>query len=296
MTNFPTTRKELQQFLQIHGLPLLKMLGQNFLIEPKVCEDIVSAAEIVPEDNVLEIGCGIGHLTQYIVPNVQNFWGVEIDKRFYPILKQFFSSYSSFHLLECDILNKKHNINPIVWNCIEPIIKQQSYKIIANLPYNVSAPVLMNFLKVAIPPKIIVVTIQKEVAQRFLAQPNTEFYGPISILAQLRANIEHVRHISPQSFVPPPKVYSSVIKMTPKSIPKELTNETLFEDIVRSIFNMKRKTIFNSLKQSPFLKLETHMIEEALELSNISIQTRGEILHWRQIIQMTNHLERLQNS
>lgn len=290
MLNFPHSRKELQQFLTINGLPLLKVFGQNFLVEEKVHQDIINAAELQSCDHVLEIGCGIGHLTQHLAPNVANFWGVEIDERFYPILHQYFDQYSSFHLLQCDILSTKHTINPIVWDTILPVISQQPYKLIANLPYNVSAPVLVNFLESEFPPATMIVTIQKEVAQRLLAKPGTEFYGPLTILAQVHADITLVRNISPQSFVPPPKVYSSVVKFVTHPISNHIMNLEHFKNVVRSVFNMKRKTVANALKNSPFLSLEADHIASALENASISATTRGETLSLEQLITLSNQL------
>ena len=291
----PETYKSLKIYLEQNHLKPRKKFGQNFLINKNILNKIISHATLEKKDVVLEIGPGLGHLSEHIIEKVSHFLCVEKDFDLAKILEKQFGEYSQFQLLTMDVLETKNSINPILLKTLNEKVTD-SYKIISNLPYNVSAPVIINFLEEPRPKlSVMVVTVQKEVAQRLVAKPGTKQYGPLSLYAQLRADIKCVGEISPHFFYPQPKIDSTVVKMIPKPLIKNILDRQLFKKVVSSIFHKKRKTIFNNLRHAPFLKIKESQAEKVLMMTKIPLKQRGETLCLEEFIDLANNLYQILN-
>lgn len=289
MSKFPHSPEKIQNYLNHLQFFPTKKWGQNFLMDNNILQEIVSAACLTPQDAVLEIGPGMGHLTRHMADKVERLWAVEIDGKLCSFLQENFSAFPQLQILHLDALSSKHALNPKILE----IVSTRPYKLVANLPYNISAPLLSNFLECPYPPSLIVVTVQKEVADRLFALPNTSDYGPLSVHTQLYAHVKHVRNIAPGAFYPAPKVVSSVVKIEPHPISSEILRPAFLFDVVRSVFNMRRKTISNALRHSPFLTLEPGAIEKALQAAQVAPERRGETLSPEEFILLANAFDRL---
>ncbi len=286
----PFSRKELQEYLERISFSPAKKFGQNFLLDENIHKAIVDAADLHPEDAVLEIGPGLGHLTSYIVGQTALYWGIEIDRKLHSLLERRFSSLPGVKILSMDILSSKHEINPAVWEAIEKEIQIRPYKVVANLPYNISAPVISNFLEAAYPPCLLVVTVQKEVAKRLIAKPGTSDYGPLSVHTQLYGETKEIRHISPHCFYPAPKVDSTVVMIKPHPLHPDISDKNFLFHLVNIAFGMRRKTLYNCLRSKDSLEKTPEDIQKALEKTKISPERRGETLTLEEWISLANAL------
>lgn len=288
MQKIPFSRKELHEYLEKISFSPAKKFGQNFLLDENIHKAIVESAELCQEDAVLEIGPGLGHLTTHIIGKAGIYWGIEIDRRLHSLLKERFSSLPGVQILSMDILSSKHEINPEVWKAIEEVILNRPYKIVANLPYNISAPVISNFLEAIPQPSLLVVTVQKEVAKRLVAKADTSDYGPLSIHTQLYSDVKEIRNIPPNCFYPAPKVDSTVVMLRPHPLRSDITNKDFLFSLIQSAFSMRRKTLYNCLRNSTSLNLSTESIHQSLEKSKISPERRGETLSIEECIVLAN--------
>lgn len=262
MDNYTT-----KDIVKKYGFKFSKSLGQNFLIDDTVLTDIVVGSQVDEEDIVIEIGPGVGTLTQELLKKSKKVYSIELDNDLIPILHQELKDFQNFELIHNDAL--KVDFNKIIGD-------EESVKVVANLPYYVTTPIITKLLKDNYRFKSITIMIQKEVAERFLAKCNTKEYGSITLLVQYYCDIIPIRKVSQSSFIPQPKVESMVIKMdrlpTPRVIVK---NEELFFKIIRESFNFRRKTLWNALKN---LKINADMLKAALIKSGIDDRRRGETL------------------
>lgn len=274
------------EILKKYNFSFQKRFGQNFLIDTHVLEKIVDEAGIDEDDCVLEIGPGIGTMTQYLCERAGRVIAVEIDKALIPILNDTLSSYSNVEIINEDILkvditnlcNKYNNGRPI--------------KVVANLPYYITTPIIMGLFESGCPLESITIMVQKEVADRMKCGPGSKDYGALSLAVQFYSNPEIVANVSPESFIPKPCVGSSVIRLTryPKP-PVEVDDEKYMFKLIRAAFNMRRKTMVNSL-MSGNLGLTKEEILSAIDKLNLSPQVRGEALTLNEFAALSNILSK----
>ncbi len=269
--------------LQKYNFNFQKKFGQNFLIDTHVLDKIIRAAEITREDFVLEIGPGIGTMTQYLCENARQVLAVEIDKTLIPILADTLSEYGNVEVLNEDIL--KVDINRIARekNDGKPI------KVVANLPYYITTPIIMGLFESHVPIDSITVMVQKEVADRMQVGPGTKDYGALSLAVQYYARPEIVANVPPNCFMPRPKVGSAVIRLVRHEKPTvEVEDERLMFRLIRASFNQRRKTLANGLNNSGELKLSKEVITRAIEELGLSPGIRGEALTLGQFAKLSN--------
>ncbi|MBO5198657.1 MAG: 16S rRNA (adenine(1518)-N(6)/adenine(1519)-N(6))-dimethyltransferase RsmA [Lachnospiraceae bacterium] len=250
-----------------------KKYGQNFLIDPHVLDKIVQAAGITKEDMVLEIGPGIGTLTQYLCENAREVAAIEIDKTLIPILEDTLAPYDNVTVINEDIL--KVDINKLV----EEKNGGRSVKVVANLPYYITTPIIMGLFEAHVPVENITVMVQKEVAERMQAGPGSKDYGALSLAVQFYADAYIAANVPPNCFMPRPNVGSAVIRLTlHKDRPVSVQEEELMFRLIRASFNQRRKTLVNGLNNSPEISLSKEIIMRSVERLGLGGNVRGEAL------------------
>lgn len=266
-----------------------KRFGQNFLIDQHVMDKIISAAGITGNDTVLEIGPGIGSMTQYLCENARQVIAVEIDKVLIPILNDTLSSYDNLTIINDDIL--KVDVNEIVrtMNDKKPI------KVVANLPYYITTPIIMGLFESKVPIENITVMVQKEVAQRMQSGPGSKSYGALSLAVQFYADPYIVANVPPNCFIPRPNVGSAVIRLTKLSKPAVSVNdEKLMFALIRASFNQRRKTLVNAVSNSSELSISKEEITVACETLGYSPTIRGEALSLDDFAKFANYFNQSQ--
>ncbi len=273
------------EVLQKYNFNFQKKFGQNFLIDTHVLEKIIDASEITKDDCVLEIGPGIGTMTQYLAESAREVIAVEIDKALIPILGDTLKEYNNVTIINDDIL--KVNINKIV----EEKNNGQPIKVVANLPYYITTPIIMGLFESHVPLKSITIMVQKEVADRMQVGPGTKDYGALSLAVQYYAKPEIVANVPPNCFIPRPNVASAVIRLTRyEEPPVKAEDERFMFNLIRASFNQRRKTLVNGL-QNGGLGLTKEAILSALEQMNLPATIRGEALTLEQLAQLSNILK-----
>jgi len=274
------------EVLQKYNFNFQKKFGQNFLIDTTVLDRIIGAAEITKDDCVLEIGPGIGTMTQYLAESAGKVFAVEIDKNLIPILQDTLSEYDNVTVINEDIL--KVDINKIVEeeNGGKPI------KVVANLPYYITTPIIMGLFESKVPLQSITIMVQKEVADRMQVGPGTKDYGALSLAVQYYAKPEIVANVPPNCFIPRPTVGSAVIRLTRYSKPPvQVNNEKLMFDLIRASFNQRRKTLINGLSNAGFLQFSKEKIALVLEEMGETPTVRGETFTLEKFATLANLLE-----
>lgn len=271
--------------LQKYNFTFQKKYGQNFLIDSHVLEKIMDAAEIGKDDCVVEIGPGIGTMTQYLAERAGEVVAVEIDKNLIPILKETLADYKNVSIINEDIL--KVDLNRIV----EEKNGGRPVKIVANLPYYITTPIIMGLFENHVPVKSITVMVQKEVADRMQVGPGTKDYGALSLAVQYYAKPEIVAIVPPNCFIPRPNVASAVIRLTcHEKKPVDVKDEKGMFALIRASFNQRRKTLANSLSNAQNLSLTREQVTEALESMQLSPTIRGEALTLEQFAALADIL------
>ena len=274
------------EVLQKYDFVFQKKFGQNFLIDTHVLDKIISAAEITKEDFVLEIGPGIGTMTQYLACAAREVVAVEIDKALIPILEDTLQDYSNVTVLNEDIL--KVDIKKLAdeHNGGKPI------KVVANLPYYITTPIIMGLFEGDVPIESITVMVQKEVADRMQVGPGTKEYGALSLAVQYYAEPYIVANVPPNCFMPRPKVGSAVIRLTRHAEPPvEVSDTKLMFRIIRASFNQRRKTLANGLNNSPELSFGKEEIQRAIKACGFPEGIRGEALTLEEFAALTNEFK-----
>ncbi|MGM7684075.1 16S rRNA (adenine(1518)-N(6)/adenine(1519)-N(6))-dimethyltransferase RsmA [Cytobacillus sp. Hm23] len=276
--------------LEKYGFSFKKSLGQNFLIDTNVLRRIVDHAELGEESGVIEIGPGIGALTEHLAKSANKVVSFEIDQRLLPVLQETLSIYDNVKIIHSDFL--KANVELVIK---EEFGEMKDLMVVANLPYYVTTPIIMKLLIEQIPIRGIVVMLQKEVADRMTAAAGTKDYGSLSIAVQYYTKAEKVMTVPKTVFVPQPNVDSAVIRLTRRDHPVvNVENEDHLFTIVRASFAQRRKTILNNLvNQLPNGKQKKEVIEEALRSANIDPKRRGETLAIEEFALLSNTLLRL---
>lgn len=261
------------EVIQKHDFHFRKKFGQNFLIDPHVLQKIADAAEIHPEDCVLEIGPGIGTLTQYLAERAKKVVAVEIDAALMPILDETLKAYENVTLLNGDIL--KQDIRALA----NQYHSGEALNVVANLPYYITTPIVMNLLEGGAPIKSITVMVQKEVADRMRAEPGGKEYGAISLAVKYYAKAEIKANVPPNCFIPRPKVGSSVIRLVCHEKPAISVKDPKFMfHLIRGAFNQRRKTLPNALCHTGLNGITRERVQDALNYLHLSETVRGEAL------------------
>lgn len=273
------------EILQKYNFRFQKKFGQNFLIDTHVLEKIIASAGITKDDFVLEIGPGIGTMTQYLCENARQVMAVEIDQNLIPILKDTLSGYDNVTVVNEDIL--KLDIAKVAeeYNQGKPI------KVVANLPYYITTPIIMGLFESHVPLESITVMVQKEVAERMQSGPGTKDYGALSLAVQFYSEAEIVANVPPNCFMPRPNVGSAVIRLTcHKEPPVKVEDEKLMFRLIRASFNQRRKTLQNGLSNDGSLHLSKEQAAQAIAELGASPTIRGEALTLEQFATLSNIL------
>ncbi|HWR07594.1 16S rRNA (adenine(1518)-N(6)/adenine(1519)-N(6))-dimethyltransferase RsmA [Sporomusa sp.] len=262
--------------LKTFGIHMSKRLGQNFLIDSNVVDGIVSAAKVAEGDVVLEIGPGIGTLTQGLAEAGAAVTAVELDRRLLDVLAKTLDGYDNVKVIHGDILKID----------ISREINQEKYKVVANLPYYITTPIIMKFLEERLPIELLVTMVQKEVAERMVAKPGGKDYGALSVAVQYYTQPEIMFTVPPQAFIPAPAVESAVIRCTVRSEPPvKVESEKMFFRVVKAAFAQRRKTLANGLKAGGLDKEE---LIQVLDQAQIDGQRRGEQLSLAEFAAIAN--------
>lgn len=256
-----------------------KGLGQNFLVDDSVLDDVVDGAEVNEEDFIIEIGPGFGTLTRALLKRSKKVCAIELDEKLFPILEEELKEFNNFELIHKDALKVDFN---------ELIGDEKSVKLVANLPYYLTTPIIVNLLTKGYNFKSLTIMIQKEVAQRIDSEPNCKAYGAFSILVQYYCDTKILRLVPPSAFIPEPKVESMVIRLDRLKEPKvKVKDEALFFTIVRKSFNMRRKTLWNGVKD---LGIDKEDLLKCFERANIDPKRRGETLSLQEFAALSDEI------
>lgn len=273
------------EILQKYEFVFQKKFGQNFLIDTHVLDKIIRAADITKEDMVLEIGPGIGTMTQYLAAEAGKVTAVEIDKNLIPILSDTLSAYENVTIINEDVL--KLDLRKIAdeENGGRPV------KVVANLPYYITTPIIMGLFENHVPVESITVMVQKEVADRMQTGPGNKNYGALSLAVQYYAEPYIVANVPPNCFMPRPKVGSAVIRLTLHDKPPvKVKDEKLMFDVIRASFNQRRKTLANGLNNSDKITFPKEVIAQAVERLGYGASVRGEALSLEEFAKLSNDL------
>ena len=275
------------EILKKYNFTFQKKFGQNFLIDTHVLDKIIAAAEITKDDFVLEIGPGIGTMTQYLAQAAGKVAAVEIDKALIPILGDTLSAYDNVMIINEDVLKVE----------IQKLVEEENggrpVKVVANLPYYITTPIIMGLFEKHMPIESITVMVQKEVADRMQVGPGTKDYGALSLAVQYYASPYIVANVPPNCFMPRPKVGSAVIRLTTyDNPPVEVDDEKLMFRIIRASFNQRRKTLANGLKNAADLDIPKELIAESIESLGHGPSVRGEALTLEEFAVLSNYISR----
>lgn len=274
------------EIIQKYQFTFQKKFGQNFLIDSHVVDKIIRAAEITKEECVLEIGPGIGTMTQYLAEQARQVIAVEIDAKLIPILRETLAAYENVIILNQDIL--KTDICHLVRTCNDG----KPVKVVANLPYYITTPIIMKLLEGNVPIDNITVMVQKEVADRMQAGPGNKEYGALSLAVQYYARPYVAANVPPNCFIPRPNVGSAVIRLTRhENPPVQVENPQLMFRLIRASFNQRRKTLLNGLNNSPDIPYSKEAIITAIEGIGLPAAVRGETLTLEQFAALADSLQ-----
>ena len=281
LSNFKNT----QEIIKKHNFSIQKKYGQNFLIDEHVLNKIIAAAELTEDDYVIEIGPGIGTMTERMAPECRHVTAIEIDKELIPILSETLSGFDNVDIINEDVL--KVDLNKLIAerNDNKPV------KVVANLPYYITTPIIMSLLENKIPIDTITVMVQKEVADRMMVGPGTKDYGALSLAVQYYAKPYIVANVPMNCFIPRPNVASAVIRLTcHKEPPVTVKDEKLMFNLIRASFNQRRKTLINGLSNFSGLSFTKEQVAMALNSIGLSENIRGEALDLEKFAKLSDAL------
>lgn len=281
LSNFKNT----QEIIKKHNFSIQKKYGQNFLIDEHVLNKIIAAAELTEDDYVIEIGPGIGTMTERMAPECKHVTAIEIDKELIPILSETLSGFGNVDIINEDVL--KVDLNKLIAerNDNKPV------KVVANLPYYITTPIIMSLLENKIPIDTITVMVQKEVADRMMVGPGTKDYGALSLAVQYYAKPYIVANVPMNCFIPRPNVASAVIRLTcHKEPPVTVKDEKLMFNLIRASFNQRRKTLINGISNFSGLSFTKEQVAMALNSIGLSENIRGEALDLEKFAKLSDAL------
>ena len=280
-----TSPRQLKDLLARHGFNFSKSLGQNFLVDQNILNKIIEGARINKDDLVLEVGPGAGTLTRSLASQAKKVAAVEIDKRLIPILDETLKDFDNVDLIQADIL--KLDIQGLV----DEVFDGQSFKLVANLPYYITTPIIMRFLEEGLPFKSIVVMVQKEVAERMMASKGTKDYGSLTVAVQYYTQPRLITRVPASVFIPPPKVDSIVLALDKRDKPPvEVKDQAAFFALVKAVFSQRRKTLLSTIHASGICDLEKDKLRLLLEGLGIDPSRRGETLSIEDMAKIANAL------
>ena len=275
------------EVIQKNEFAFQKRFGQNFLVDARVLDKIIQSAGVTKEDCVLEVGPGIGTMTQALSEAARQVVAVEIDDHLIPILQETLKECPNVKVIHGDILKTDVKAIADEYNEGRPL------HVVANLPYYITTPIIMGLFESGVPLKSITIMVQKEVADRMKAEPGTKDYGALSLAVQYYAEPYLVANVPPNCFIPRPNVGSAVIRLTRhEQPPVQVADEKLMFRLIRAAFNQRRKTLANSLNNSPELFFPKEQIQEAIAALDVSPSVRGEALSLEQFAQLANLLSK----
>ena len=281
LSNFKNT----QEIIKKHNFSIQKKYGQNFLIDEHVLNKIIAAAELSKDDYVIEIGPGIGTMTERMAPECRHVTAIEIDKELIPILSETLSGFDNVDIINEDVL--KVDLNKLIAerNDNKPV------KVVANLPYYITTPIIMSLLENKIPIDTITVMVQKEVADRMMVGPGTKDYGALSLAVQYYAKPYIVANVPMNCFIPRPNVASAVIRLTcHKEPPVTVKDEKIMFNLIRASFNQRRKTLINGISNFSGLSFTKEQVAMALNSIGLSENIRGEALDLEKFAKLSDAL------
>ncbi|WP_077329931.1 16S rRNA (adenine(1518)-N(6)/adenine(1519)-N(6))-dimethyltransferase RsmA [Virgibacillus siamensis] len=283
-TNRIATPKRTREILNKYGFHFKKSLGQNFLIDVNILENIMKQAGIDKHAAAIEVGPGIGALTEQLAIHADKVVAYEIDQRLLPILQETLKDYENVQVMHQDIL--KADVSSAIHKYFDP---GKAVHVVANLPYYITTPILMKLLREKLPVTSITIMIQKEVAERMAAEPNNKSYGSLSIAVQYYTDAEVIMNVPKTVFMPPPNVDSSVLQLTIRGIPPvQVDHEGYFFEVVQACFAQRRKTLRNNLNRHFKGVFEKEKITELLEKAGIDGGRRGESLDMQEFAVLAN--------
>jgi 16S rRNA (adenine1518-N6/adenine1519-N6)-dimethyltransferase len=276
-----------KQILDKYGFSFKKSLGQNFIIDPSILRSIVDAAEVDERTAVLEIGPGIGALTEQLAKRAGRVLALEIDQRLLPVLAETLSAYHNVDVLHQDVL--KADLKALV---AQYFAAYQKISVVANLPYYVTTPILFHLLESGVPFQQLVVMMQKEVAERLAAKPRTKAYGSLSLVVQYKAEASVAKLIPKSVFIPQPNVESAVVKLVMRPEPLvQVHDESFFFHLIKTCFTQRRKTLLNNLQTFYAKRVPKAELEALIRAAGVDPQRRAETLTIEEFAQLSNHLE-----
>ncbi|WP_027339757.1 16S rRNA (adenine(1518)-N(6)/adenine(1519)-N(6))-dimethyltransferase RsmA [Halonatronum saccharophilum] len=276
-------RQRTKDILQKHNIKLKKSLGQNFLTDNNILDKIVAEANLSSEDSVIEVGPGIGALTERMSEAAKEVVAVELDNRLIPVLNEIFEEQDNVSIIHGDALEVDFDS-----------LIDGDYKVVANLPYYITTPIIMRFLEESSGAKEIVVMVQKEVGERMVASPGGKDYGILSIAVQYYTEAEIAFGVPSSVFIPRPKVDSAIVSLKVLDYPRaKVEDEDFFFKVVKSAFHQRRKTVRNSLSKAPFLSVPRDIIDQALEEVEIDPRRRAEKISVEKFIELSNAIYRI---
>lgn len=279
------TPSKTKEILKNYNIRLNKRLGQNFLVDTNIIEKIIEGAEIKGNETIVEIGPGIGSLTEYVLKEIDSgkLIVIEKDNRFIKILNNLFQS-DKLEIINDDVLNIK-------WNNL--LKNDKNVKIVANLPYYITTPVIMGLLESDFKFESLLFMVQKEVAERMASDPGSKKYGSLSVATQYYSEVEIIHEVPSSVFIPKPKVDSAIIRLKQyENIPYSTLDEDFFFAIVKAIFQQRRKNIKNGLTKAAEINLAKDLVLESLAECNIDKRIRGEKLEIEKMVELSNSLKR----
>lgn len=277
--------KVIKEILEESGFKFSKSLGQNFLIDENVLDKMIAGSGIDENTNVIEIGPGFGTLTQRLCMNAKKVVAIEIDKTAVPILQNNLAEFENLKIINDDVL--KCDLSKI----INTEFGGGKIKIVANLPYYITTPIIMHILEAKINADSLCIMIQKEVAERISAKPSTKDYGALTVAVNYYAEPRMICTVPPSSFIPAPKVSSAVISLDIRpNPPVDVKNEKGYFKIVKAAFGQRRKTLLNALSNSPAIPMAKNEILDVLQKCNIDEKRRGETLSLQDFADIANYI------
>jgi len=295
MENKIATPSETKKILREHQLNLKKSLGQNFLVDSNIIDIITAAADIKGDEFLIEIGPGIGSLTQAVLRKLDSgkMLAVEKDAAMVEVLEDIFADEEKLTLLNQDALEINWEETVAEYNA-----EKRKTKLIANLPYYVTTPIIMGVLESEIELEQMVFMVQKEVGERICAGPETKKFGSLSVAVQYHMQPEIVHQVPSSVFIPQPDVDSVIVSLSPYKenvYQKEVISKKFFFEIVKSIFQQRRKTLRNSLSKSAVINLDRDLVTQALKDEGIGLKKRGEKLSISEMISISNRIYKMRN-
>lgn len=281
-----SNRSQTNYFLKKYDISLKKSLGQNFLIEPKILDKIVNAADVDINTGIIEIGPGIGALTEKLAKKAGKVLAIEIDQRLIPVLSESLADYENVKIVHGDVL--KTDIAELIK---EEFADYKSLKVVANLPYYITSPIILKLLEEKLPLESITIMVQQEVAKRISAKPGGKEFGSLSLVVDYYAEASIAFDVPSSVFVPKPNVDSAILQLKVRQKPQhQVENEELMFKVIRASFAQRRKTIFNNLINNLAGKENKAEIEAVLTKSNIDPQRRAETLSLADFVKLSNNL------